>query len=243
MSSIIIFGASGGIGQSLAGILKNQGFSTIGVSRTAEKLTNLSDKFDHTESCDYSFESVESVMQSSAEKLGQIQGVVNLCGSLLLKPAHLTSFNDFDSVLKANLYTSFAILRAATKILSAKQGGSIVLCSSAAAQIGLANHEAIAAAKGALISLAKSAAATYASKNIRVNCVAPGLTKTPLTERITSSDTAVKASIAMHPMGRLGSPDDIARMIAFLLTPENSWITGQTIGIDGGLGMLKTRSE
>ena len=243
MSSIIIFGASGGIGQSLSEILKNQGCTTIGVSRSAEKISNLNDKFDSVEICDYSFESVESVIQTASQKFGPITGVVNLCGSLLLKPAHLTSFNDFDSVLKANLYTSFAILRSATKVLSSSGGGSIVLCSSAAAQIGLANHEAIAAAKGAIISLAQSAAATYASKNIRVNCVAPGLTQTPLTERITSSDTAVKASLSMHPIGRLGLPDDVARMIAFLLDPQNNWITGQTIGVDGGLGMLKTRVE
>jgi NAD(P)-dependent dehydrogenase (short-subunit alcohol dehydrogenase family) len=122
-------------------------------------------------------------------------------------------------------------------------GGSIVLCSSAVADIGMPNHEAIAAAKGAINSLARSAAATYASKKIRVNVVAPGLTKTPLTSRITGSEAAVKASLAMHPLGRLGESDDIARAISFFLDPENDWITGQVLAVDGGLSSLKVKSD
>jgi NAD(P)-dependent dehydrogenase (short-subunit alcohol dehydrogenase family) len=120
-------------------------------------------------------------------------------------------------------------------------GGSIVLASTVAATIGLTNHEAIAAAKGAVNGLVLSAAATYAPRNIRVNAVAPGLVKTPLASRITSSEPALKASTAMHPLGRVGEPDDVAACVAWLLDPATTWVTGQIIGIDGGLGRVRAR--
>jgi NAD(P)-dependent dehydrogenase (short-subunit alcohol dehydrogenase family) len=122
-------------------------------------------------------------------------------------------------------------------------GGSVVLMSSAAARIGLANHEAIAAAKAGIIGLTLSAAATYAAQGIRVNAVAPGLIDTPMTKRITSNETSLSASVAMHPLGRIGTPDEVAATIEWLLRPESSWITGQVIGVDGGLGVLKTRGK
>ncbi|MBN8558433.1 MAG: SDR family oxidoreductase, partial [Burkholderiales bacterium] len=119
--------------------------------------------------------------------------------------------------------------------------GSIVLCATAAARTGLANHEAIAAAKGGVMGLALSAAATYAGRNIRVNCVAPGLIDTPLAARITSNEAALKASASLHALGRIGRPEDVASGITWLLDPENSWVTGQVIGIDGGLGTVRAR--
>jgi NAD(P)-dependent dehydrogenase (short-subunit alcohol dehydrogenase family) len=120
-------------------------------------------------------------------------------------------------------------------------GGSIALVSTAAARTGLANHEAIAAAKGGVIGLTLSAAATYASRNIRVNCVAPGLTATPLAARITSNEAALKASQAMHALGRIGQPEEVASALAWLLDPENSWVTGQILGVDGGLGSIRPK--
>ncbi|MFM8394910.1 MAG: SDR family oxidoreductase, partial [Acidobacteriota bacterium] len=119
--------------------------------------------------------------------------------------------------------------------------GSAVLVSSAAARIGLANHEAIAAAKGAIEGLVLSAAATYAPKGIRINAVAPGLVRTPLTSRITGNEMSLKASVAMHALGRIGEPDDVAAGLAWLLDPSQQWVTGQIIGIDGGLGSLRSR--
>jgi len=160
---------------------------------------------------------------------------------LLLKPAHLTSADEWQATLAANLTTAFATVRVAGRLLK-QNGGSVVLVSSAAARIGLANHEAIAAAKAGVAGLVLSAAATYARARIRVNAVAPGLVDTPLARGITSNDLATKASIAMHPLGRLGRPEDVARGILFLLDPVNDWVTGQMLGVDGGLADLKTRS-
>ena len=124
-----------------------------------------------------------------------------------------------------------------------KDGGSIVLMSSAAAMVGLPNHDAIAAAKAGVIGLMRSAAATYAAYGIRVNAVAPGLVDTPMSRSITSNETSLNASIAMHPLGRIGTPEDVASAICWLLGPLSTWVTGQAIGVDGGLATLKARSR
>ena len=104
-----------------------------------------------------------------------------------------------------------------------------------------ATRSAIAAAKAGIEGLAKSAAATYANAGVRVNVVAPGLVRTKLTERITGTEAAERASLDLHPLGRLGEADDVARAITWLLDPAQSWVTSQVIGVDGGLGGLKTR--
>ena len=170
----------------------------------------------------------------------RLDGAVNCVGSLLLKPAHITTDTEWANTIALNLSTAFYLVRAATKKMT-KEGGSIVLISTAAAQTGLANHEAIAAAKGGVIGLTLSAAASYAARRIRVNSVAPGLVESQLTERITSRDNARQASLSMHALGRLGRPDDVARAITWLLDPEQDWVTGQVIGVDGGLGSVRAR--
>jgi len=122
-------------------------------------------------------------------------------------------------------------------------GGSVVLVSTAAARTGIANHEAIAAAKGGVQGLMLSAAATYAARGLRFNCVAPGLTRTPLAAKIIASEASEKASLAMHALGRLGEPGDVARAIYWLLDPANDWVTGQILGVDGGLANVRVRPK
>jgi len=120
-------------------------------------------------------------------------------------------------------------------------GGSIVLVSSAAARIGLPNHEATAAAKIGVIGLTLAAAASYGPRGIRVNCVAPGLVRTPLTARLTANEASLKASDAMHVLGRIGEPAEVAAALAWLLDPAQGWVTGQVLGVDGGLGSVRAR--
>jgi NAD(P)-dependent dehydrogenase (short-subunit alcohol dehydrogenase family) len=166
---------------------------------------------------DVSTEAVEAIARRAGEEFGRLDGIANCIGSLLLKPAHLTSEQEWQTTMHINVTSGFAAVRAAGKLM--KAGGSVVLVSSAAGQIGLSNHEAIAAAKAALVGLARSAAATYAGKNIRVNCVAPGLVRTPLTQRITSNERSAEYSTSLHALKRLGEPKDIASAIAWLLDP------------------------
>jgi NAD(P)-dependent dehydrogenase (short-subunit alcohol dehydrogenase family) len=116
-----------------------------------------------------------------------------------------------------------------------------VLISSAAAMQGVANHEAIAAAKGGIISLAKSAAATYAAQNLRFNVVAPGLTKTKLTQKITGNEASLKFSQNMHALGRIGEAGDVARAVEFFLDEKSNWITAQILGVDGGLSNVQPK--
>jgi NAD(P)-dependent dehydrogenase (short-subunit alcohol dehydrogenase family) len=238
----LILGASGGIGSAVCRRLTASGATVALASRPSERLDELARDLDAPQ---WEFDAgdptrIESVVSKVVERFGRIDGVANCIGSLLLKSAHITSFEEWDAVIAANLTSAFAVLRSAAKAMR-QQGGSIVLVSSAAARIGLANHEAIAAAKAGVIGLTLSAAATYASKGIRINAVAPGLVRTPMTQRIWENPKSAEASEAMHALGRLGEPDDVASLIAWLLDSANSWVTGQVIGVDGGLGSLRTR--
>jgi NAD(P)-dependent dehydrogenase (short-subunit alcohol dehydrogenase family) len=231
MARYLIIAGSSGIGQTLHDLLVSHGHEVIRTARDNSKI-NPDYILDATD-----FSAVESVFQS----VGQIDGVVNCAGSLLLKPAHLTSFDEYQSVIQASLTSAFAVVRAAG--LHMRQGGSVVLISSTAAQIGLVNHEAISSAKAGIIGLARSAAASYASMGLRFNVVAPGLTETELTKALTQNEAMRKASEQMHPLGRIGQTTDIAQAIYFFLQPENNWITGQVLAVDGGLSSVKPRMK
>lgn len=229
MARYLIVAASSAIGQSVVELLKTQGDEVLTTAQSTDKITPdfILDASD--------FDSVDKVF----EQAGSIDGVVNCAGSLLLKSAHTTSFEEFQKTINASLTTSFATIRAAGKRMT--KGGSVVLIASSAALTGLANHEAIAAAKAGVIGLAQSAAATYASFNLRINVVAPGMVKTPLTDTLLKNQLIAKASTAMHALGRIGEPLDIARAILFFLNPENSWITGQVLAVDGGLSAVRPK--
>ena len=247
MPTYVILGATGGIGEPLVRHLAADGADLVLGARTAEALGTLAGEtgakaftLDATDA-----DAVSGLVDNAVSAFGRVDGVVNLVGSILLKPAHATSPDAFQETLTLNLVTAFNCVRAGAKAMqhnSDPKGGSIVLMSSVAATRGLANHEAVAAAKAGVEGLARAAAATYAPKGVRVNTVAPGLVRTPLAGRLVATEAAVEASAAMHPLGRIGEPSDITQAIALLLDRDASgWITGQTLGIDGGLGTLQTR--
>ena len=238
----LLFGASGGIGSSLARRLAAQGAQVVLAARESDRLRQLAVELDAVAyPLDATrFEQVDACLQRAVELYGRVDGVANCVGSLLLKPAHNTSEAEWHDTVAANLTTAFAVVRASAKAMF-KAGGSIVLVSSAAASVGLSNHEAIAAAKAGVIGLTLSAAATYAPRGIRVNCVAPGLVETPLTAKLTANEASLKASTAMHALGRIGNPAEVAAAIEWLLDPQQSWVTAQTLGVDGGLSNLRTR--
>jgi len=231
MAHYLIIAASSGIGQATATLLKENGHSVFTTARDTSKIAPDA-ILDATD-----FQAVDEVFKQA----GHVDGVVNCSGSLLLKSAHLTSKEQYNTVIDASLTTAFATMRAAGKHMN--KGGSVVLISSAAAMDGFANHEAIAAAKAGIIGLTLSAAASYASMNLRVNAVAPGLVETPLTASLTGNEGARKFSEAMHALGRLGKPQDVARAIVFLLDPANDWITGQVLAVDGGLSRVRPKMK
>lgn len=237
---VLILGGGGGIGSTVARLVVAGGGRVFLAGRDAARLEAVANElgmpWGTVEATDP--DRIDACADAAAAALGGLDGITNCVGSILLKPAHLTSTADWQATIATNLTSAFGCVRAAGRLLKA-EGGSVVLVSSAAARVGLANHEAIAAAKAGIMGLVLSAAATYARQKIRFNAVAPGLVRTPLAAGLVSSELAEKASIGMHPLGRLGEPEDVARAIVWLLDPAQSWVTAQVIGVDGGLADVK----
>lgn len=229
MARFLLIAGSSDIGRATTALLEQQGHEVVRTARGTD-IIHPDVVLDATD-----FDAVDRVF---AER-GPFDGVAVFAGSLLLKPAHLTSRDAYDEVIAASLTTAFAAVRAAGRHM--RSGGAVVLLSSAAAMDGYANHEAIAAAKAGIIGLTLSAAATYATQNLRVNAIAPGLVETRLTAALTGSEQARAASDAMHALPRLGRPEDVGRAVAFLLDPANEWITGQVLAVDGGLSRVRPR--
>jgi NAD(P)-dependent dehydrogenase (short-subunit alcohol dehydrogenase family) len=193
--------------------------------------------------CDLTdFEAVNDALGEACRTLNGLTGVVNCAGSISLKPAHQCTREDFNTAIEANLATAFATVRASAKHL-AQSGGSVVLLSSAAATLGMPNHELIGAAKAAVEGLVRSAASTYASRGLRFNAVAPGLVSTKLSEHLRANSVSLKLSESLHPLGRIGNPSEVASAICWLLDPEQSWVTGQVLGVDGGLSQVQPRPK
>jgi NAD(P)-dependent dehydrogenase (short-subunit alcohol dehydrogenase family) len=240
----VILGGTGGIGSALARRLVAADARILLAARNQDRLDALGRELgaetavvDATDP-----EQVRTAVRQAVATYGRLDGVANCVGSIVLKPAHRTSPEEWREVLDLNLGTAFAAVRAGAEAMQ-KTGGSIVLVSSAAARLGLANHEAVAAAKAGVIGLTLSAAATYAPRGIRVNCVAPGLVRTPMSAGITGNEIALKASASMHALGRIGEPDEVAAALVWLLDPAQGWVTGQVLGVDGGLATVRARGS
>jgi NAD(P)-dependent dehydrogenase (short-subunit alcohol dehydrogenase family) len=242
----LIGGITGGIGRTLGQQLSNSGWNIAGYARNEARLAELAATHadwllapvDATRR-----QAIDHVVQATTGRHGRIDAYFHCIGSILLKPAHLTKPEEWTQTLELNLTSAFLALQAVLGPMQIQGGGCILFVSSVAAQIGLPNHEAIAAAKGGLDALVRSAAATYAPKNIRVNAVAPGLVDTPLAAMLLGSDTARQVSEKMHPLGRVGRPANIASLLAWLATPDADWVTGQVWSVDGGMAGLRAKPK
>jgi NAD(P)-dependent dehydrogenase (short-subunit alcohol dehydrogenase family) len=239
----IVMGATGAIGSATARRLAAGRWRVALVGRDAARVAGLADEIgpaaagfvaDATVSAE-----VDAALALAVERLGPPDALVHAVGSTLLKPVHALSDAEIEDVLAVNLLSAFYALRAFVRAVPRGRPASVVLFSSAATRIGLLNHEAIAAAKGGIDGLVTSAAATYAARGIRVNALAPGLVRSNLTKRLVENDGTLRASEAMHPLGRVGEPEDVAALAAFLVSAEAGWITGQVIAVDGGLSGVK----
>lgn len=237
---MLITGGSGGIGLALGRRLRARGCTVVLSARDEVRLRAASESIGaEAAPADVTMPAqVDHLVAHVLARHGRIDGVAHCVGSILLKPLHLTSDDDWARTLQLNLTSAFQVMRAV--VGKHRAALSIALVSTSAAAVGLPNHEAIAAAKGGVEGLVRAAAATYAGRGVRVNAVAPGLVRTPLAARITGSEAALKTSLALHPLGRIGEPDDVAAVLELLLDPANSWITGQVVGVDGGMAAVRT---
>ncbi len=167
-----------------------------------------------------------------------LNGIVYCPGSINLKPFHRLSSDDFARDWRLNVMGAVATLQAVMPKLKAADKASVVLFSTVAVGLGMPFHASIASAKGAIEGLTKSLAAEWAPK-IRVNAIAPSLTHTPLAEKLLSNEEKIEAAAKRHPLQTVGSPENLAAMVTFLLADDSAWITGQVMHVDGGLSSVK----
>lgn len=232
----IIGGITGGVGQALAKNLLAEGHTVAGFSRggESEDLEGVS-----IHSCDATDPAaLESTLMALYEELGQVDCYTHAIGSIFLKPAHLTSPEDWHQTIRQNLDSAFFALRVIGKLMMKQGNGSCLFFSTAAAQTGIANHESIAAAKGGLEAMVRAAAASYSSRGIRFNAIAPSLTDTPLSKDILGSEQALEISKKMHPLGAITEAGDVASLAAWLHSDAAKFATGQTFVLDGGISTV-----
>jgi NAD(P)-dependent dehydrogenase (short-subunit alcohol dehydrogenase family) len=241
-TTCLIAGASGGVATALAARLRAQGTSLVLATRDPARLQAHDD--DLVIAADVATEAgaAEAVARAIAHFGTPPAALVNCAGAVLVAPLARTSEAQYRECLAANLDTAFflakaysgALQQAARTAADGFEGGSLVLFSSVAAGIGIANHAAIAAAKGAVEGLTRALAADFSAIGLRANAIAPGLLDTGATAKFVSSELGRKAMAAQYPLGRYGQAEDAAALAAFLASSQASWINGQTIGLDGG---------
>lgn len=232
----LIYGSTGGIGSALCQRLNQLGCELHLVARNPDRLNAqaaaLNAGFTAGDVLD------PALFARAAENAGGVTGLVYCVGTINLKPFGRLAQEDYLNDFRINaIGAAHAVQASLPALKKAPGGGSVVLFSSVAAERGFSFHASMGMAKSAVSGLTRSLAAELAPL-IRVNAIAPSLTKTPLAEGILANDKTEATITALHPLKRLGTPDDIAAAAAFLLSSDSSWVTGQVIGVDGGRSTL-----
>ena len=232
MANYLIIGASSGIGEQLANQLAEAGHQVFGTYFTHEPTARK-------QSIDYTH------LDVLAEELNidflpeTLNGIVYCPGSINLRPFARITPEDFNADFNLQVTGAVKIIQKALPKLKSAENASIILFSTVAVQSGLPFHSQVAASKGAIEGLTKALAAELSPK-IRVNCIAPSLTDTPLASSLLNNEQKREANALRHPLKRIGTTADIANMAEFLLSEKASWITGQVMHVDGGMSTLKT---
>jgi len=227
MLHYLIIGGSSGIGQQLATQLADSGHSVIATYNTHPPVTT------HPQ---ISYHPLNVLEESFALDFlpEALDGLVYCPGTINLRPFERIKPADFEADYKLQVLGAIRVLQMALPRLKQSADASIVLFSTVAVQSGLPFHTQVAASKGAIEGLTRALAAEYAPK-VRVNCIAPSLTNTPLAASLLNTEQKLEANAQRHPMKRIGTPEDIANMAEFLLSDKSSWITGQIMHVDGGM--------
>ncbi len=230
----LIFGATGSVGSSLAEQLKNSGNDIHLVARNEDEVKVIADKL----GCSYTVADVleDGFIEKVKTDINEIKGIAYCVGSIDLKPLRMVTEADMNKCMKLNLYSAIEAIKGFQESLK-KNKGSVVLFSTVAAQRGFTNHTIIASAKAAVEGLTVTLAAEFAP-HIRVNCIAPSLSKSKIAEPMLKNPAIAEGIAKAHPLKRLGEGKDSAALAKFLITEESSWITGQIIAVDGGRSKL-----
>jgi 3-oxoacyl-[acyl-carrier protein] reductase len=232
MKNILIAGAGKGIGLATATqICQQANLFTISRNLT-EPLAALNTKF-------YKLDLSSDSLDALNDLPDTLHGLVYCPGSINLKPFNRLTAQDFLNDFQQNIVSAVNLIQKVLPALKKAEGASIVLYSTVAVKAGMPFHASIAAAKGAVEGLSRSLAAEFAASRIRVNVVAPSLTDTPLASALLNTPEKKEAAGKRHPLQRVGTAEDMAKLTNFLLSDDSGWITGQVIGADGGLGSLR----
>ena len=234
----LVTGARGGIGRALVGRLRARGLRVAAVGRDAAALADLPADA-HIAADTTSPEGASAAFAACRDQLGAAPSwLAHAVGSTLIAPLHRTRAEAAREVLRVNLESSLWTLQAWIASLEGKPGAA-VFCSSVVARIGVANHEAIAAAKGGVEALVRGAAATYAAQGLRVNAVAPGMTETPMTQGLLKLPAQREGAARQYPLGGEQSADEVAGVMDWLLSPAAARLTGQILSVDGGFTTVR----
>lgn len=236
----LVTGARGGIGSEVTARLRASGHRVAVTGRDAEALAVV--QADARIAADTTTaEGAASAIAACIVQLGSVPTMLAHCvGSTLVAPLHRTPPEQYREVMRVNLDSALYMLQAwVVAMRDARLAGSAVFCSSVVARIGVANHEAIAAAKGGVEALARSAAATYAALGLRINAVAPGMTDTPMTAGMLRADAMREGAGRQYPLGGIQSAAQVADVVLWLLSEGAARITGQVIAVDGGFTTIR----